>query len=200
MYDSIMLVVDEAMGDLSSDAAPMQSAIANFQTCQTRGLPQRDPILQRFHDSLLELYNHYEGYIASAMCVSFHAVTSLADSHRITGVHEYLGGACIELAQLQRDTSTHAKAKSWPWWLRYRTGITGYYTLAPFTRAKHPDFMSYIQVCSSQCICIVMADHKKAIGDLGVFVCHVNDILRFVNAQIGIKSTKLIVAAITKRL
>jgi hypothetical protein len=111
------------------------------------GQPQLDPVLDALVEVLLGMWKQYEPLCANSIIVT---------------AFEFFTFNYIE-----REVETMPLVRSahrFPWFLRYRTGISPAYTFMLFTKARNVNILEYIQ----------------AVPDMNHWISVTNDLLSFV--------------------
>lgn len=83
-------------------------ALTDFQRRFHSHLPQLHPVLDRYANYMLKLYEHYETYVAGAMIMSSCA---------------YMDVNCLEVRALTKRVPTKRDAKLWPYYVRNLSGV-----------------------------------------------------------------------------
>ncbi|VDC01473.1 unnamed protein product [Peniophora sp. CBMAI 1063] len=115
--------------------------LSEFQRRFYSRLPQLHPILDRFAENLLKLYDHYEAHAANAMILSMCV---------------FMDANCLEMRALSQHETAKRGAELWPYYLRSQSGIATFLSFACFPAQDHPDHMRYIQAIPEM---LVFSDH-----------------------------------------
>ncbi|KZV75179.1 terpenoid synthase [Peniophora sp. CONT] len=115
---------------IDSVADSIYEALTEFQHRFYARLPQLHPVLDRYANHMLKLYDHYEALVANAMIMSSCA---------------FIDGSCLEIRALTKRVPTKKDAKLWPYYVRNLSGISAFYSYACFPKKDHPDLVNYVQ-------------------------------------------------------
>ncbi|KXN92966.1 hypothetical protein AN958_09080 [Leucoagaricus sp. SymC.cos] len=105
-------------------------------------------VLTHFRAHLLDMYNFWDTAAANGI---------------ITAAMEFVNGCALEEMPELRNMTLSVSARSWPYFLRMKTGVAQAYAFMIFPRHSNPDISGFIQV----------------IGDISLFIDLTNDILSF---------------------
>jgi len=123
-------------------------AMEQFQYTVLTDTSGKDTVLGRFREHLTDMYKWWD--FLPANCI-------------ITGAMEYVNGCALEEMPVIQDMPLSHSAKSWPYYLRAKTGVAPAYAYMIFPRENTPNISQFIQV----------------IGDINLFIDLTNDVLSF---------------------
>ncbi|KAF8893166.1 isoprenoid synthase domain-containing protein [Gymnopilus junonius] len=124
------------------------SALEGFQQRVLENKSPAGEFLQAFREHLTDMYKYWDKIPANLINLS---------------AIDFINGCLLEEMPVIRDMKVSPDARSWPFYLRNKTGTAVAYAFMLFPKDLHPDMSEYIQV----------------IDDMNLYICLANDVLSF---------------------